>query len=672
MPSEQPGQLPATLRRPTGLDTWLLQPHAGGNSQAPVPSASDGQHRDIHGLHPAEDDDDDEQDAVSRQLLNHVSQHWSPPAPPVPAPASAPGSSTIAQKSCPQSTFHAAPVTTNGGTGPPIAPSSSILPPLRNRQYHVVPPTRPTVAASMQIRPQPFMPSASQSQQIPQTLADRSRNAPTERDELAGSDSEDPDAPLLPLVMSDLDPRYQRQTGAADEPSPKSPENASIPSLRRPPQTAQKDENSNSNRSNSNNMTGTAVQPTPLRQPVISIPLSATPPSLHRTSAAAVQSPMSVSISIPSYSPKGHRTAAKGAPSSPVVELGKRTGPPTGMPAKDGRLKGGRPKGWKPGMSYREVALRNMGYKDDEIPTLLFSRQKKRIRPAADWWEGEDAQKRGPGRPRLPTKLKPNYVLARRPGRPSLASIESVQRSIFLNSQACFIPFVCEWAGCRAELQNMATLRKHVMVVHGRSATTCRWRRCADKVPPVAFGITGANGGTGDENKENGDGDRNKTFEEHMEYYHLQPLVWQLGDGFANNSHLGPQRPLVPPLMKAKASSVPTLKAEINETGTPESQTDGSGADAGPDTDNTENAPAQSSSSSHGSYAALDIPPEQLPRYLLDDQGKQVTPLIRDPLLEPAALSQTPEDRARRLKELYRQQQYVLNKRPDRNWSRLL
>lgn len=76
----------------------------------------------------------------------------------------------------------------------------------------------------------------------------------------------------------------------------------------------------------------------------------------------------------------------------------------------------------------------------------------------------------------------------------------------------------CEWQGCKAELQNLDTLKKHLLKVHGRVIENgrgyqCLWKGCGRQ--------PGAGGG----------------FQElvqwigHVDEVHLQPVAWDLGDG---------------------------------------------------------------------------------------------------------------------------------------------
>jgi hypothetical protein len=101
-----------------------------------------------------------------------------------------------------------------------------------------------------------------------------------------------------------------------------------------------------------------------------------------------------------------------------------------------------------------------------------------------------------------------------------------------------FIPFLCEWKDCKAELHNLETLRRHVYSVHVKAhesdAIPCRWSRCGltrqvhdesrpnstpTSIPEPKFihephKFVGMQG-----------------FKDHMEKAHLIPFAWHMGDG---------------------------------------------------------------------------------------------------------------------------------------------
>ncbi|KAI0833006.1 hypothetical protein F5Y06DRAFT_280960 [Hypoxylon sp. FL0890] len=149
--------------------------------------------------------------------------------------------------------------------------------------------------------------------------------------------------------------------------------------------------------------------------------------------------------------------------------------------------KRGRPKGWKPGMSYTDT-------------TENSSANAKTREPKKDQ-AGEQ----------------------KRRGRPPRAPLPSA-RDQYLQTNAKFLPFLCEWKcssgkTCPAELQNMKTLRKHVFLVHGEDEEPpliCRWGKCAGRNTPIEFA-----GQT--------------EFEEHMEKDHFRSVVWYMGDGPKND-----------------------------------------------------------------------------------------------------------------------------------------
>ncbi|KAF2447811.1 hypothetical protein P171DRAFT_461951 [Karstenula rhodostoma CBS 690.94] len=94
--------------------------------------------------------------------------------------------------------------------------------------------------------------------------------------------------------------------------------------------------------------------------------------------------------------------------------------------------------------------------------------------------------------------------------------------------------FKCKWQGCKAELHNLDTLKKHVSKVHRRSINSsgfieCHWADCATEV-------TNQDAMTGIRIEQH----KPKSFTtianwmQHLEQLHFSPLSWELGDGPAS------------------------------------------------------------------------------------------------------------------------------------------
>ncbi|CAJ2511628.1 Uu.00g072530.m01.CDS01 [Anthostomella pinea] len=151
--------------------------------------------------------------------------------------------------------------------------------------------------------------------------------------------------------------------------------------------------------------------------------------------------------------------------------------------------KRGRPKGWKPGMSYASSS----GDTNAREP-------KKKKEAAAANGQGQEPKRRGRP-PRAP---------------------EPSARNQYLRSNPEYQPYKCEWIAdgpispCPAELQNMETLRKHVSFIHGDAhPLICRWPKCAQKDAPVQFATP-------------------EEFDEHIEEEHFQWYLWHMGEGYQN------------------------------------------------------------------------------------------------------------------------------------------
>ncbi|KAL3962261.1 hypothetical protein ACCO45_003784 [Purpureocillium lilacinum] len=180
----------------------------------------------------------------------------------------------------------------------------------------------------------------------------------------------------------------------------------------------------------------------------VSRPVAAARPPMSSTSRIAVMLPASPAS-------KGHGAP----PPRPVVSdlPASVSAPPTSAstpvpgPASGGR---GRPKGWKPGMSYS--VMRGNG-----PPGSVGRPRQVKVKAGA---------------PPLPPGM------AKRRGRPPKGPSpppDAVYRSL----RPQFVEFLCEWAGCKAELHNLETLRRHVFAIHGRSEM-CLWAKCAALEPP--------------------------------------------------------------------------------------------------------------------------------------------------------------------------------------------
>lgn len=105
--------------------------------------------------------------------------------------------------------------------------------------------------------------------------------------------------------------------------------------------------------------------------------------------------------------------------------------------------------------------------------------------------------------------------------------------------------FKCKWQGCKAELHNLDTLKKHVSKVHRSTISNsgfieCHWANCATNV-------TNEDAMTGTRIEQH----KPKSFTtisnwvQHLEQLHFSPLSWELGDGPASgvsglHSHSSP------------------------------------------------------------------------------------------------------------------------------------
>lgn len=93
-----------------------------------------------------------------------------------------------------------------------------------------------------------------------------------------------------------------------------------------------------------------------------------------------------------------------------------------------------------------------------------------------------------------------------------------------------FIPFLCEWKNCKAELHNLDTLRRHIFIVHNKNQLSgevlCEWANCGshglvrDKVTLAKMMV-----------HKSYDFKSIESWKGHIERNHLIPLAWHMGDG---------------------------------------------------------------------------------------------------------------------------------------------
>ncbi|KAH6605045.1 stage v sporulation k [Trichoderma cornu-damae] len=161
-------------------------------------------------------------------------------------------------------------------------------------------------------------------------------------------------------------------------------------------------------------------------------------------------------------------------------------------------------------------------------------------------------------RPRATQRLETRHAkpkplplgYAKRRGRPPKAP-SPLPWQVYRSLETSFAAFLCEWKGCKAELHNLDTLRRHVSKVHCRKTPfACQWGKCAQIASFAVFPDA-------------------QSLRAHVEKAHLVPFSWHVGDGPQN-------------------------------TGSPRHPLDG----------------------------------EEIPDYLKDEQGNQVTPSVRDQEVE--------------------------------------
>lgn len=275
-----------------------------------------------------------------------------------------------------------------------------------------------------------------------------------------------------------------------------------------------------------------AAAPAAVSKPAAPTPVPLPKPPISSSTPRATPTPVPL--------PKPFIKSSISEPAASPVSAPAPAPAPVPAPAPQPSAGRGRPKGWRPGMSY--ASLRG---------------------PDAGRLAAETAAARRTARQAKAKALPLGY--AKRRGRPPKAP-SPLPWEIYQTLQTSFAAFLCEWRGCKAELHNLDTLRRHVSVVHCRKAPlVCYWGKCAQAASSETFPNV-------------------PSLRAHVEKAHLVPFSWHVGDGPQNTS--GPKKP---------------------------------------------------------------VDDEEIPDYLKDDHGNQVTPSIRDQKVEDFV---TWKNNRQKLKEL--------------------
>lgn len=216
-----------------------------------------------------------------------------------------------------------------------------------------------------------------------------------------------------------------------------------------------------------------------------------------------------------------HTTTASS--SSSRLNVNNNSTNPATTPAAQGTAKRarGRPKGWRPGMPSTKTGLPTASafrYTDKDGNRIASS-----------------APSSSAAGPKSSSNNNTTTTGPKRRGRPPRAPSPTPRQVWERLEPPQYVPFMCEWKGCKAELQNMETLRRHVRKIHGwrvKHGLQCRWGECDLQQQQQQQQQQE------EEEEEGKDGQTVFTtaeaFHEHMEEQHLVPFVWHVGDGVQN------------------------------------------------------------------------------------------------------------------------------------------
>lgn len=121
-----------------------------------------------------------------------------------------------------------------------------------------------------------------------------------------------------------------------------------------------------------------------------------------------------------------------------------------------------------------------------------------------------------------------------------------------MRSSPAYKVYLCEWKGCKAELHNLETLRKHVRKLHRMRPNVdgipCLWSNC-EKTRRIYDKQTGSK----KEVHYPHTFSTSTLWDAHMDKKHLEPTAWALGDG--PSVHPSGKSPSQPPSLPSPSQS---------------------------------------------------------------------------------------------------------------------
>ncbi|KAJ9648074.1 hypothetical protein H2199_001851 [Coniosporium tulheliwenetii] len=223
----------------------------------------------------------------------------------------------------------------------------------------------------------------------------------------------------------------------------------------------------------------------------------------------------------------GNGSAGPGGPPPSNIGRGPHVTPAGRLPSASASGSAGAPRSQGGGVGYSAFRVQGNGPDGSPLP-------KKRGRPVG-WRKsihGSAAVQAGTVRPGQGSGLRNVTKPGAGGGGGGSGAVVEIRSS---NSPAVrqeveYRVYKCRWQGCKAELHNLETLRKHVFKIHTTPTASgrwqCRWEGCGETV-------TVTDEATGEESDahrylEFGDGEK---WRGHFGAAHLGELAWRLGDG---------------------------------------------------------------------------------------------------------------------------------------------
>ena len=126
---------------------------------------------------------------------------------------------------------------------------------------------------------------------------------------------------------------------------------------------------------------------------------------------------------------------------------------------------------------------------------------------------------------------EPSDHMPKKRGRPFKYPLVPEQILHIVPPEPKFVPFICEWKNCPAELHNLDTLRAHLYTVHLKKQPSsgpqvCLWKKCCQE-----HEVANAETGRSKFIEKGAEFETKEEWQNHVKAAHLDHIAWHQGDG---------------------------------------------------------------------------------------------------------------------------------------------